>query len=491
LNYFVAKIQILTMLFEKHFFPACLFALLLIACRHERTPAPPPNIVILFTDDQRFDTIHALGNEAIRTPNLDRLAAMGVAFTRAHIPGGNSGVVCAPSRAMLLSGRPWWAIPPGFAVPWSVEEGRGETPHLTFPEVFRQAGYHTFFTGKWHNERPVLHAGFTDGAYIFLGGMHPYDQGGHHSPWLHDFDPAGAYPDSTRWQGDQFSSNYYSDAAVYFIDTYEEQAPFLLYVSYTSPHDPRHAPARFQALYDPAQIRLPPNFLPEHPFDNGELVIRDEMLIPVPRTPDAVRREIAGYYAMISEVDAQIGRVLDALERKGILDHTIIVFAGDNGLAAGQHGLLGKQNLYDHSIRVPLLIAGPGIEGGRRAHSLSYLYDIFPTLCELSGREIPASVMGRSLAPALRDPQAAVRDTIVAGYRSFQRAIRTGDDWKLITYEVGDSIRTQLFNLRDDPWEMHDLAGDPAYEERVQELSEALGKYRRNMDIPFETPASK
>lgn len=476
------------MLFENRLFSTLLLSLLLFSCRSDRAPATPPNIVILFTDDQRFDTIHALGNDAIKTPNLDRLSAMGAAFTRTHIPGGNSAAVCAPSRAMLLSGRPWWAIPSSFTVPWSVEEGHGETPHPTFPEVFRQAGYRTYFTGKWHNGRPKLHAGFTDGAYLFLGGMHPYDEGGHHSPWLHDFDPSGAYPDSTRWQGDQFSSNYFSDAAVHFINAHEGETPFLMYVSYTSPHDPRHAPPSFQAMYDAAQIDLPPNFLPEHPFDNGELSIRDEVLMPTPRTPDGIRREIAGYYAMISEVDAQIGRVLDALEHKGILDRTIIVFAGDNGLAVGRHGLLGKQNLYDHSIRVPLLIAGPGIEGGLRTHTLSYLFDIFPTLCELSGLDTPESVQGQSLVPALRDPLATVRDTVVAGYRHFQRAIRTADDWKLITYEIGDSVRTQLFNLRDDPWEIHDLAEDPAYEEKKRELREALSEYRQEMNASFKAP---
>lgn len=111
-------------------------------------------------------------------------------------------------------------------------------------------------------------------------------------------------------------------------------------------------------------IAVPANFMPEHPFDNGEMRIRDEMLGPFPRTEEFVRGEIAGYYAMISEVDAQIGRVLDALEANGQADNTIVIFAGDNGLAVGQHGLLGKQSMYEHSIRVPLVMAGPGIPSG-------------------------------------------------------------------------------------------------------------------------------
>jgi len=458
---------------------------LLLACGADRPPqeaAPPPNIVILFTDDQRFDTIHSLGNDAIRTPNLDRLTDMGVAFTRAHIPGGNSPAVCAPSRAMLLTGRPWWEINPGFAVPWSVEELRGLTPYVTFPELFRRAGYRTFFSGKWHNGRPLLHDGFTSGGNIFLGGMHQYDQGGHHTPWLRDFDPSGAYPDTAQWQGDRFSSSYFSDAAVDFIKGQQGEAPFLLYVAYTSPHDPRHAPPAFEGLYDPERIALPPNYLDVHSFDNGELQIRDEVLLPVPRTPAAIRGEIAAYYAMISEVDAQIGRILDALEDKDLLDNTIIVFAGDNGLAVGQHGLLGKQNLYEHSIRVPLIVAGPGIPRGRQAPTLCYLYDIFPTLCTLSGQQVPTSVRGRSLAPALRDPQTSIRDTVVAGYRDFQRSIRTADDWKLIAYEVGDTTRRQLFHLSDDPWEMEDLSGDPGHAKRLEALTAALDSYREAME---------
>lgn len=470
-------------------FFALFLLVVLTSCRPGPTPGDRPNIVVLFTDDQRFNTIQALGNAAISTPNLDRLATMGVAFNRAHIMGGNSGAVCAPSRAMLLSGRPWPHLPLGFTEPWSVSEGRGESPFITFPELFRKNGYTTFFTGKWHNDPPKLHAGFTTGDDIFLGGMHHLKDGGHQSPPLHHFDPSGRYPADQRFATDGFSSQLYADAAIRFLDTIGQDDPFLMYVAFTSPHDPRMAPPPFRDLYDADALELPPNFLPEHPIDNGDLRVRDELLLPFPRTPEDVRGEIAAYYAMISEVDAQIGRILDALESRNMTDNTVIVFAGDNGLAVGQHGLLGKQNLYDHSVRVPLIIAAPAIRGGRQAGTLCYLYDIFPTLCQLTGLPAPESVEGRSLLPALKDKETTIRDDLFLAYRHTQRALRTGDDWKLIVTQFKGENHYQLFNLNEDPWETSDLSGDPAARDRLQQLSNRLGAYLLEYQDDFLRPS--
>ena len=159
-------------------------------------------------------------------------------------------------------------------------------------------------------------------------------------------------------------------------------------------------------MYDPEAVDLPPNYKPEHPFDNGELRIRDEMLADFPRTPAEIRRRHnAEYYAMISHLDAQIGRVLDVLDAKGLADETIVVLAGDNGLAIGRHGLMGKQNMYDHSVHVPLLMRGPGVPQGEIRDAQCYLLDIYPTLCDLTPAGIPMSPppsrVPESLAPVL------------------------------------------------------------------------------------------
>ena len=177
----------------------------------------------------------------------------------------------------------------------------------------------------------------------------------------------------------------YADAVIDFLaQAGASGQPFLAYVSFTSPHDPRTPPEPFASWYHPDSISLSPNYLPEHPFDNGELEVRDEMLRERPRTETMIREELALYYGMISELDAQIGRIVTALEENGQRENTLIVMAGDNGLAVGSHGLLGKQNLYEHSMRVPLIIAGPGIPTNeRRPVSLHFRH--FPNHCRLSG----------------------------------------------------------------------------------------------------------
>jgi hypothetical protein len=233
-------------------------------------------------------------------------------------------------------------------------------------------------------------------------------------------------------------------------------------------------------------VSLPPNYSPEHPFDNGELRVRDEMLLPHPRTEQAVRQEIAAYYGMIGEVDAQIGRILDAAEVNGQLDNTIVILAGDNGLAVGSHGLLGKQSVYEHSVRVPLILAGPGVPRGERREALAYLFDVFPTIAALSGVTPPSTVQGLNLLPALRNPGFTVRPAAYFAYRDLQRAVRTADDWKLIRYDVRGVQHTQLFNLHDDPFERRSLAGDPTYAARHQELESLLVELGRTYHDPLD-----
>jgi arylsulfatase A-like enzyme len=197
--------------------------------------------------------------------------------------------------------------------------------------------------------------------------------------------------------------------------------------------------------------------------------VRDEALLPWPRKPEAVRKEISDYYAIITHMDSQLGRVLDTLDREGLTKNTIIVFASDNGLAVGQHGLLGKQSLYDHSIRVPLILAGPGIPAGQRTDTMVYLFDIFPTLFDLLNLPIPKTVDGKSFVPVLKDPKRKMRDGMVYAYRHVQRGIRT-TRWKFIRYNANGVQNQQLFDLAADPWEMKNLAEDPNLKETRNQL---------------------
>jgi arylsulfatase A-like enzyme len=444
--------------------------------------ADRPNVLFFFTDDQRFDTIRALGNEAIITPHMDDLVRRGTAFTHAHIPGGTCPAVCMPSRAMLHTGRTLFQIH---------ESGQSIPPeHTTLGQAFRANGYRTFGVGKWHNGKESFNRSFADGDEIGFGGMTD-----HWNVQMYHYDPTGQYSTTLPMVEDPWSSNklkhrpcdhihvgrhsseIIADAGIRFLEAQDGSKPFFLYLSFLAPHDPRTMPKEFLELYDPESIALPPNFCGGHPFDNGELHVRDEMLAGFPRTPEEIRRHIAEYYAMISHLDSQIGRVMAALERTGQRDNTIIILAGDNGLAVGQHGLMGKQSCYDHSLRVPLIFAGPGVPKGRTTPCFAYLLDIFPTLCELCHVAFPASVQGVSLVPAMTQ-QAPVRESLYFGYREFMRAVRR-DDFKLIEYVVnGRHTVTQLFDLANDPWELNNLAQNPAYLSKVRELRGELLRLR-------------
>jgi arylsulfatase A-like enzyme len=436
-----------------------------------------PNILFLFTDDQRFSTLHALNNPEVRTPNMDRLAKRGTTFDKAAIMGGTVGAVCAPSRAMLLTGQTLFNVDRSIVRPQLAAPDQ-RRPFTMFPELLRSNGYETFATGKWHNGESLFARCFSAGENIFFGGM-----SNHLEVPVADFDPSGRYPKERRHTANKFSSELFSDSAIRFLRERKRDKPFLAYVAYTAPHDPRMAPRQYADLYPPGKIGLPKNYLPRHPFDNGELRVRDEQLAPWPRTPEAVREHTAAYYAMITHVDAQIGRVLRALEESGEAGNTIVVFTADNGLAVGQHGLLGKQNLYEHSVRVPLVVAGPGLPKGRRSDALCYLYDLFPTLCDLTGLPTPEAVEGVSLVPVLRGRQTQVRDSQFFAYREFQRAVKS-NGWKLIVYHVNGKITVQLFDVRKDPWEMSNLADDPLQAPRIRELSALMAAWMKELGDP-------
>ncbi len=412
------------------------------------TAAQPPNIVFIFADDQRADTIAALGNPVIKTPNLDRLVKRGVAFTRAYMQGGNQGATCVPSRAMLLSGRSLAQIDEKLL------------KHQTWPHAFGAAGYATFAAGKWHNGPPSIPKSFQQAKALFVGGMaNPLKAPTSDMLPTGKLTPAKISPKHLCEEA--------TDETLAFLKSQDGKQPFFSYLAFDGPHDPHIVPDGFPIDYAPASIPLPPNFLPQHPFDNGEMVIRDEQLMKWPRPEADVKTMLAEYYRYVSFLDVQVGRVLDAVDASPYAANTIIVYAADSGVARGSHGLIGKQNLYEHSMRVPLIVAGPGIAADKRSEAMCYLFDVLPTLGKLCGVATPPGSNGREFAAVLKDPSQPGRSFLMFGYKSIQKALNDGR-WKLIRYPHVD--RTQLFDLQADPYETKDLSALPEHAERIKAM---------------------
>lgn len=406
-----------------------------------------------------------------QTPVLDALAAGGVHFRGARIVGGANGAVCVPSRAALHTGcAPHHAIEPR-AVPTLNNTNVIRPSRTMLGEAFRAAGYTTFAVGKWHNDGASFNRAFAGGEALLFRGMSD-----HTNPPLQDYDPTGQYPLERAQPREGFSTELFVAAAIRFLEQRSADEPFFLSVAFTSPHDPRTPPPEWRALYDKNAIALPPNFLPEHPFDNGQLIVRDEQLAALPRDPAEVRRHIAEYYGMISHHDAQIGRMLACLKQRGLRDNTIVVYVADHGLGLGQHGLMGKQNVYEHSIRVPMILNGPGVPAGRNVTADVYSYRLFATLGELAGLARPASVMGESLRPQFDG--ADNTGPHFSHYREMQATVKLGR-WKLIEYYPPAESRVQLFDLETDPWETRDRSADPACATTLAQLHAQLADWRR------------
>ena len=414
-----------------------------------------PNILHIHADDHRADGLHALGTAPLVTPHLDALVARGTTFSRCYTMGSMIGAVCTPSRTMMLTGRSWQRIPGAAAAAANAADS------ATFlPRVLAAAGYQTWHMGKPGNA-------FTAGIRAFETNV---EDAGH-----------GALPDTDR----AHASRRLADRTIEFLERRAkegESRPFYVYLAPPVPHDPRSAEPRFHALYDPDTIPLPAAFLPQHPFDNGEMLVRDEKLAPWPRTPADTRRQLADSYACITGLDHHVGRILAALEAAGQMENTIVVFSGDNGLSLGEHGLFGKQNLYEFGgMHVPLVVAGPGIPAGS-SDALVYLMDLFPTLVDYAGATLPDGVEGRSLRPVVEGRAAGVRDVLTTAYRDCMRAIRD-DRWKLIRYPLVD--RTQLFDLAADPHEIVDLADRPEQAATVARLLALLEREMTALADPY------
>ncbi len=417
-----------------------------------------PNILLLFADDQRADTIAAWGNPHIRTPNLDRLAGRGFSFRNNYCFGSNSGAVCVPSRAMLMSGRTWLDVKHNL---------EGVT---LLPELLRAAGYTAFAAGKWHNGQESFVRAFPEGRSVFFGGMADHTK-------VPVVDVRGGKVTNRRTAAKR-SSEEFADAAIEFL-TSHRGGPFFCYVAFTAPHDPCDPPADQRDYYYAHRPPLPANFLPLPRFDNGLTKnVRDENLAPYPRTREVISDQLCEYYGMISHLDEQVGRVLAALEKSGHANDTIVLYAADHGLALGSHGLLGKQSLYEHSMKCPLIIAGPGIPAGRSTAAFTYLFDILPTLCARAGVRPPPGLAGEDLAPLWQGTKDRLRDSVFLPFSGLMRSVRD-ERWKLIVYPPIN--HRELFDLRDDPDETHDLAGDPRYAGEIERLTARMRQWQERV----------
>ncbi|GMQ24870.1 sulfatase-like hydrolase/transferase [Algoriphagus sp. oki45] len=418
----------------------------------EKTPPQKPNVLFLFADDQRADALGISGNTYIQTPTLDQLAKEGSRFTNAYVMGGNHGAICMASRAMLLSGQSLFRV---------YDRLNGVE---TMTMDFAKAGYTTFGTGKWHNEKEAFEASFQQAKNVYLGGM-----ANHYDIPLREYGPDGKLGEPAR-KG--YSTEVFAQTAIDFLNSQKNASnPFFCYVAFTVPHDPYSPELGLIGKYPDGTIPLPKNYQPFHPFQFDDLTVRDENLTGWPRKPEVIQMILSDYYALVTHLDSQIAKIIQTLKENGQYDNTIIVYTADNGIAVGSHGLLGKQSLYEHSMKVPLILKGPGIPEGKEFDAFAYIHDLYPTLAELAGLPKREDVDGKSLAKVLSGEEKQVRESLFTAYRNTVRAVRD-QKWKLIRYPERDF--TQLFDLENDPEEMNNLAEDPRFDSEKEKLMELL-----------------
>jgi len=451
--------------------------LLAAASAWARAPGEKPNLVFIFADDQCFETVHALGHELIETPNLDRLVDGGLTFTHAYNQGSWTGAVCVASRTMLNTGRFLW-----HAARLDKDAERERQEGRFWSEYLKGAGYDTYMTGKWHVKADAEKA--FDFVTHVRPGMPNQTPEGYNRPLLGEPDPWCPWDAKFGgfWEGGKHWSEVLGDDATAFLQQAAgRDRPLFMYLAFNAPHDPRQSPKEYVDKYPLEKVDLPENFLPEYPYKEEMKCgksLRDEKLAPFPRTPYAVKVHRQEYYAIITHMDAQVGRILDALEQTGKARNTYIFFTADHGLAVGHHGLMGKQNLYDHSVRVPLLVAGPDVPEGKRIDAPVYLQDIMPTTLELAGVGTPDHVQFKSLMPLVRGEKTRPYEAIYGGYLDAQRSVTEGG-FKLILYPA--IAKARLYNLADDPLEMNDLAGEAAQKPLMKKL------FARLLELQQET----
>ncbi len=458
----------------------------LYLARHAGCSSPAkskPNILFLFADDQCHEALSAFGSQ-VQTPNLDRLVQKGVTFSNAYNQGAWNGAVCIASRTMFNTGRFVWHAE-------KLDENLQEEKAggRMWSQMMKQQGYETYFSGKWHVK--IDPNEIFDHVKHVRPGM-PKDHFDWENPDKHHpgYDrPVEGQPDEWSpsdpkwggfWEGGTHWSEVLGDDGVDFLGQAAEASnPFFMYLAFNAPHDPRQSPRSFVEKYPAGQIKVPANFQPLYPYKDEigcGYELRDERLAPFPRTEYAVRVHRREYYAIITHMDKQIGRILDALEKSGKADNTWIFFTADHGLAVGRHGLFGKQNMYEHSVKAPLIVNGPDIKGNRTIDTPVYIQDIMATTLALAGGPVPGHVQFKNLLPLIRGKRREQYTAIYGGYLDLQRMVRKGD-FKLIHYP--EVPVTLLFNLEQDPYEQVNLADQVDYSDVVDDLKAEMAALQK------------
>ena len=470
----------------------------------QETGAKPkrPNFLFVLVDDQSpFDLKLYNSKSELQTLTLDRLATEGMTFNGAYHMGSFSGAVCTPSRHMIMSGRTVWHLP---ISPGAMAAGRcpANLEQQTIPAVFNRAGYSTMRTCKIGNSYEAANKLFTIRKDATMRG--------------------GTDDTGSAWHAQQVL-DYLKER-----QSSHDTKPFYIHFGFSHPHDTRDGKADLLTKYGAVnhddksklpvlnnkQPKLPINYLPAHPFPHGHPGLRDEVDVSgvwENRDEATIRNELGREFACSENIDTQLDRVLKQLEAMNELDNTYIIYTADHGMAIGRHGLQGKQNLYQHTWRVPLIVKGPGIKPGSRVEGNVYLLDLLATFCDLAGIQPPETNEGLSFRPVLEGKQQTVRDVLYGVYnggtKPGMRCVKRGD-WKLIKYDVldGSVQQTQLFNLAENPNEFlvehHEatvqsltgtspqpnqvnLANDPKHADKLAEMEELLLAEMRRLDDPW------
>jgi len=453
-----------------------LLFLLLLASVVAAHPVPPPvkspNILFIAVDDLN-DWIGPLdGHPQVRTPNFDRLAKRGLVFTNAH----TQAPLCNPSRTSLLSG-----LRPSTTGLYTLQPGVRAVPvlrdHVMLPQYLASRGYHTFSTGK------IYH----DGSIRPEERTREFDAWGTNGPM--PYPPAklvntpdtiramdwGVFPDSEAKDNTQ-ADWMIADAAIDYLRKAGTARPFLLAAGFRLPHVPCFASPRWFELYPDSTLRMP-SVLATDRDDIPDFAWYLHWKLPEPRlswlrTSEQWRPLVRAYLASISFMDSQLGRILDALDASPHAAQTVVVLWSDHGWHLGEKGITGKNTLWERSTRVPLIFAGPGIAKGARSAQPVELLDLYPTLAELSGGQIPENLEGHSLVPLLRNPRAARPWPAITTHNQGSHSIRSAR-WRYIRYANGAE---ELYDHLRDPNEWWNVASDPRYKAIIRQHARWLPK---------------
>ena len=476
-----------------------------------------PNFIFILSDDQRFDATGYDSNNKVKTPNLDKLSENGAVFTNTYNMGAWGGAICVASRSMLITGKSVWNV----KTQLQDSSKLSNTIQNSWPRVFKKNGYNTYISGKWHVQLPVdqvfdsvktIRPGMPDdNRKLFSLGLNRWKIDSGDIKKLGDYMPVGyARPknkldnswksyDSIHggfWEGGKHWSEQLADDAIGLIDdANEKDKPFFMYLAFNAPHDPRQSPKKYLDLYPLDSISIPSNYVNKHPYFNeiGNMPdVRDEALVPYPRTKYAIKKHLQEYYAAITHMDAQIGKIIAHIKKNDLTENTYVIFTSDHGLALGQHGLVGKQSLYDHSIRVPMIISGPNIDKNTRLNHDIYLQDIVPTTLDFAEIHVPDEIDFKSFKEILlKNQNKQINEEIYGTYSccaenyfDYQRMIRK-DGFKLMLFPK--NRRIELYDIENDPNEINNLAFNMKYKDKIVDLAndfiELQKKYNDSLEV--------